>query len=209
MKKENFKIICVTNRRLCGGAFRRQIEKIAAARPDALILREKDLPAAEYFVLAEQVQAICRVYQVPCVWHTYYNEATEFVHLPFPLLLEYNLQAEQRRQFQGIGVSCHSLLEAAGAIWQGCTYLIAGHIFTTACKEGLPGRGIDFLRQICNLAADRQAGLPVYAIGGINARNIGQIKAAGAQGACLMSSFMTCAEPAAMLADLRAAVTEK
>lgn len=204
MKKENFKIICVTNRRLCGGAFRRQIEKIAAARPDALILREKDLTAAEYFVLAEQVQAICRVYQVPCVWHTYYNEATEFVHLPFPLLLEYNLQVDPRRQFQEIGVSCHSLAEADEAARLGCSYITAGHIFATDCKAGLAGRGLDWLRQIC-----AEVRLPVYAIGGINARNIGQIKATGAQGACLMSSFMTCAEPAAMLADLRAAVTGK
>ncbi len=193
-----FKIVCVTDRRLCAGDFMERIAKIAAARPDALLLRAKELPAAEYLALAEQVQAICRAYQVSCVWHTYYNEETEFLHLPLPLLAQFKLPLGRR--LHALGASCHSLAEAERAARLGCNYITAGHIFATGCKAGLPGRGLAWLQQIC--AASR---LPVYAIGGINAQNIGQIKKAGAQGACLMSEFMTCAEPAALMAELRAA----
>ena len=48
-----FKLICVTNRRLCQEDFSLRLAKIAAAGPDAIILREKDLPAAAYQRLAQ------------------------------------------------------------------------------------------------------------------------------------------------------------
>ena len=41
--------------------------------------------------------------------------------------------------------------------------MTAGHIFATDCKKGLPPRGLDFLKNVCDAV-----GIPVYAIGGIN-----------------------------------------
>ena len=32
----------------------------------------------------------------------------------------------------------------------GATYVTAGHIFTTDCKKGLPPRGLDFLKNVCD-----------------------------------------------------------
>jgi thiamine-phosphate pyrophosphorylase len=75
--------------------------------------------------------------------------------------------------------------EALEAQTLGCTYITAGHVFETDCKKGLPGRGLEFLRKVC-AAVD----IPVYGIGGIDADNIVQVRAAGASGACLMSSLM-------------------
>lgn len=190
--ERNFKIICVTNRQLCRGDFLMRLHEIAAARPDAVMLREKDLPLADYLALSGQAQQICRNYGVPCIWHTYFNEETEFLHLPLGLWQQYSLPP-----LQALGVSCHSLAEAMRAAGR-CNYLTAGHIFATDCKQGLPGKGLDWLRLICN-AVD----VPVYAIGGITAANIKQVKAAGAGGVCLMSSFMTCAEPALLLNELK------
>ena len=60
-----FKLICVTNRRLCREDFSLRLAKIAAAGPDAIILREKDLPAAAYQRLAEQALSICGQYEAP------------------------------------------------------------------------------------------------------------------------------------------------
>lgn len=68
----------------------------------------------------------------------------------------------------------------------GCTYITAGHIFDTDCKKGLPGRGHEFLRNVC-----RAVTIPVYAIGGITPENAEEIYQDGASGACLMSSLMT------------------
>ena len=52
-----YKIICITNRSLCGNDFLSRLEAVAAAHPDAVILREKDLPEAEYLRLAEKLSA--------------------------------------------------------------------------------------------------------------------------------------------------------
>ncbi|MCX4266498.1 MAG: thiamine phosphate synthase [Firmicutes bacterium] len=190
--ERNFKIICVTNRQLCRGDFLVRLHKIAAARPDAVMLREKDLPVPDYLALAGRVQQICRTYGVSCIWHTYFNEETEFLHLPLEFWQQYNLPP-----LRALGVSCHSLAEAVRTAGS-CNYLTAGHIFATDCKQGLPGRGLDWLRLICN-AVD----VPVYAIGGITAANIKQVKAAGAGGVCLMSGFMTCAEPAVLFNKIK------
>ena len=54
------KILCVTNQALCKGDYLQQLQKIAAAKPDAMILREKQLSETAYQALAEQVQRICQ-----------------------------------------------------------------------------------------------------------------------------------------------------
>ena len=51
-------ILCVTNRALCAEDFLLRVEKIAAARPGGIILREKDLSEGEYKALARQVMAM-------------------------------------------------------------------------------------------------------------------------------------------------------
>ena len=38
-----FKIVCVTNRKLCERDFLEQIENVAKCKPDMIVLREKDL----------------------------------------------------------------------------------------------------------------------------------------------------------------------
>ena len=60
-------ILCITNRRLCTGEFLARLEAIAAAKPAAIVLREKDLPQAAYTDLARQVLALCRVHGVSCI----------------------------------------------------------------------------------------------------------------------------------------------
>ena len=81
------------------------------------------------------------------------------------------LSEEKRSHFRIIGASCHSVEEAREAVELGCNYIIAGHIFATDCKKGLPGRGLDFLKEVC-----ASVSVPVYAIGGINSENITLIR---------------------------------
>ena len=65
--------------------------------------------------------------------------------------------------FKVIGTSVHSVEDAIKAEQLGATYMTAGHIFATDCKKGLPPRGLDFLKNVCDAVE-----IPVYAIGGIN-----------------------------------------
>lgn len=182
-------LICVTNRSLCKGDFLKRIEEAAKQHPAGILLREKDLPEAEYKKLAEQVLEICKKHQVLCLLHSFAEAAMELgaeaLHLPLSVLR--GLSAEQRNCFSVLGASCHSVEEAKEAVALGCTYIIAGHIFATDCKKGLPGRGLDFLQSVCESVT-----VPVYAIGGINDRNIAAVREAGAKGACIMSGWMQC-----------------
>ena len=164
-----------------------RIERIAACHPAGIILREKDLSPEEYKLLAQQVAAICQKYAVPCILHSFAETAMELqaaaIHLPLPVLRA--VSREEKCRFRAIGASCHSTEEALEAQSLGCTYITAGHVFETDCKRGLPGRGLSFLREVCSAVQ-----IPVYGIGGIDRSNIKQVRAAGASGACLMSSLM-------------------
>lgn len=176
------------------------MRQIAKGQPDAMILREKDLSEAEYRELAKQVIAICREEQVLCVLHSFIDTARKLghpaIHLPMKLLR--GLSGKERQEFPVLGASCHSLEEALEAQELGCTYLTAGHIFQTDCKKGMPGRGIGFLREICE-----HVEIPVYAIGGIDDGKIGMIREAKASGVCLMSSLMEAKNPRQYLRILK------
>ncbi len=185
-------IVCVTNRKLCGDNFIERIEAIAKASPQGIILREKDLSETEYKMLAKEVMAVCEKYQIPCILHSFIHIAMELgnpsIHLPLPQLR--SMTSEEKEQFSHIGASCHSVEEAREAEALGCTYIIAGHIFATDCKKGIPPRGIEFLEKVCQAVT-----IPVYAIGGINECNIAKVRKVGAAGACVMSGFMQCTIP--------------
>lgn len=191
-----FPILCVTDRTLCPTRFLAQVERVAAAHPAGLILREKELSEADYLSLASDVLRICQRYDVPCILHTFVGAAqalgVKYIHLPLPVLRAQSKQA--LASFDAVGVSCHSVAEALKAQALGATYLTAGHIFLTTCKPGLPGRGLAFLREVTQTIS-----LPVYAIGGITADRVPALRAAGAAGACLRSSLMLAPDPALML----------
>ena len=58
-------ILCVTSRSLCREDFLTRLERVAAAGPAGVILREKDLPPEDYRALAERALALCRARGVP------------------------------------------------------------------------------------------------------------------------------------------------
>ena len=180
-------ILCVTNRKLCREDFLTRIEQIAVCHPAGIILREKDMKPEEYKKLAAAVMERCERHGVRCILHSFPDVAislqADAIHLPLHLLKE--LSPKQKAHFKILGASCHNVAEALEAQALGCTYITAGHVFETDCKKGLPGRGLNFLRDVC-AAVD----IPVYGIGGIDADNISMVRDAGAAGACLMSRLM-------------------
>ena len=194
-----YDILCVTNRKLCQEDFLTRIEKIAACHPAGIILREKDMMPEEYREMAAEVMRISNRYFEKCILHSFLPDAAvihaDAIHLPLHLLRE--ISQEEKAHFKILGASCHSVEEALEAQTLGCTYITAGHVFETDCKKGLPGRGLEFLRKVC-AAVD----IPVYGIGGIDADNIALVRAAGASGACLMSSLMVSEDIPGLMRDM-------
>lgn len=193
-------VLCVTNRTLCAGNFLERIAAIADQHPAGIILREKDLSEGEYEALARQVLEICKARSVQCILHTFAPAAlrlgADAIHLPLPVLRR--LTAAEKARFSVLGASCHSVEDALEAQQLGCTYITAGHVFATDCKQGLPPRGLDFLGQVC-----RAVDIPVYAIGGICPENIRAVLDVGARGGCVMSGLMTCQDPQELLEELQ------
>lgn len=187
-----FKLLAVTNRKLCAGSLPEQLEIICSNehKPDAVILREKDLTAAEYNQLAQEAAKICTAYHVQLILHSFWHTAIELdcknIHLPLAMLQTNEFQY-YRDKFQLIGASIHSMEEAQQAAALGANYLTAGNIYVTSCKVGLSGRGLVWLSDIC-----KEINLPVYAIGGISlsGEQFDDLQKSGAAGACIMSEFM-------------------
>ena len=60
-------MIAVTSRALCGEPFLTRIARLAEARPEMIILREKDLTEGEYLALAAGCKRVCDPLGVPLV----------------------------------------------------------------------------------------------------------------------------------------------
>ena len=186
---KSFKLIAVTDANTCPRSLPEQVKRIALCvhKPQQLILRAKELDSKAYAELAQKVLTICQKHGIELIIHSHWQLALELgvkrVHLPLSLLAQTPLEARQRLF---ISSSVHSVAEAQKALEQGAKALIAGHIYTTSCKAGVPPRGLDFLRGI---GAFR---VPLYAIGGIgfDARQWQELVQSGAQGACIMSAYM-------------------
>ena len=176
----------------------RRIQLLAQAKPYAVMLREKDLEISEYERLALQVKEICDRYGVLLILHQYsaVAEKTEGVHLHLSMadLRAYSPRGKRRMT---IGASVHSVAETGEARELGAAYIVAGHIYATDCKKGIPPKGLAFLRQVCTAV-----NLPVYAIGGVAGNNVKEIMESGAKGFCVMAEAMICQDPAALVKEL-------
>ncbi|WP_438447946.1 thiamine phosphate synthase [Gorillibacterium sp. sgz5001074] len=100
-----------------------------------------------------------------------------------------------------IGVSVHSPEEAAAAREAGADYVLFGHIFATASKEGAAARGTDALRQVVKASQ-----LPVIAIGGIEPDNTAEVLATGCSGIAILSGVLLHPDPAGRLRAYREAM---
>jgi thiamine-phosphate pyrophosphorylase len=88
-----------------------------------------------------------------------------------------------------IGKSVHNLAEADAAKAEGADYLLVGPVYHTATHPDRPPLGLEALGRIARL------GIPVIAIGGIDAERAKDVKAAGAYGAAAIRALWESADP--------------
>ena len=188
--------IVITNRHLVQGDFLKQLEKVTKLHPHALILREKDLTDDAYESLAKKVFDLCKREDITFFLHTKIEIARkrgcQNIHLSIPVLkgLSETEKKALTEDFCEISISCHSMEDVEIAMAGGATQIILGTIFETECKKGVLGKGVEFVREIC-----QKCPLPVYAIGGMNLQRLPLVIDAGAAGCCMMSGFMQTTKP--------------
>jgi thiamine-phosphate pyrophosphorylase len=101
-----------------------------------------------------------------------------------------------------IGVSAHSLAEAEAAEAAGADYLTLSPAFATPSKPGYgPALGPGGLKPIT-----RAVSIPVLALAGVTAANVGACLAAGAAGVAVMGGVMGARNPEQAVGDIVAAL---
>lgn len=159
--------------------------------------RAKTAASAEMYAEALQLKALCDSFNVPLIINDRLDIAMAVeaagVHLG-----QDDLPCAAARKILGedyiIGVSAHNPAEAKAALQSGADYLGCGAVFGTATKADVKKLGTDGLAAIC-----KAKGLPVVGIGGVTADNYREVRAAGADGAAIVSGIL--AQP-----DIRATV---
>ncbi|WP_455767904.1 thiamine phosphate synthase [Phascolarctobacterium succinatutens] len=150
--------------------------------------RAKTASSAEMYAEALQLKALCDNFNVPLIINDRLDIAMAVgaagVHLG-----QDDLPCAAARRILGedyiIGVSAHNPAEAKAALQSGADYLGCGAIFGTATKADVKKLGTDGLAAIC-----KAKGLPVVGIGGVTADNYREVRAAGADGAAIVSGIL-------------------
>lgn len=150
--------------------------------------RAKTASSAEMYAEALQLKALCDSFNVPLIINDRLDIAMAVgaagVHLG-----QDDLPCAAARKLLGedyiIGVSAHNPAEAKTALQSGADYLGCGAVFGTATKADVKKLGTDGLAAIC-----KAKGLPVVGIGGVTADNYREVRAAGADGAAIVSGIL-------------------
>lgn len=196
----DFRLYLITDRRQApGGDIVSAVERALAGGVRAVQLREKDLGGRELHGLARAMRDRTARYGAKLLVNDRVDVAlavgADGVHLGVA-----SMPPRDARALLGaaalIGCSAHSAGEVAEA--DGADFVTFGPVYATPSKARYgPPVGVDALREAC--AAAR---VPVFALGGVGARNAGEAVAAGAAGVAAISAIVAAADPAAAAAEL-------
>ena len=164
-----------------------QVEEALRGGATFVQLREKKLTGEALRAEALEIQAVCRRYGVPFVINDDValakDTAAYGVHVG-----QYDMEARDVRAILGadkiIGVSAHNVEEALRAERHGADYLGVGAMFHTGTKLDAEEVSREAAQEI-TAAVD----IPVVAIGGINKKNILELKGTGVDGVALVSAI--------------------
>lgn len=204
--KSHPQLIAITNRTLCPEDLPTRITRLCEAGFDHVIVREKDLDRDEYGLLLEAMSRTVPAHFWPrIILHTYTPSELRAHHPELETFLDqiggFHLTAAQAatgmarhltaydRAYPLIGTSTHNRAEAICAREGAMTYVIASHLYPTACKPGLAPHGLALLDEVAHLIDP--ATTKLWALGGITPERTPEVTAAGAEGLCVMSSAMT------------------
>ena len=189
---------------------RRVLELAAAAMSggaDIVQLRHKTLARGELLVLARQVREIVNRSGALFVVNDHVDIAllseADGVHLGAD-----DLSIAAARHVAGdrllIGASASSVQAALDSIGAGADYLGSGPAFATPIKSTKPVIGPKGVAAIAEAAGPS---IPVFAIGGIDESNVGQLAAEGLRRACVIRAVSEAADPDTAVRRLRAMLT--
>lgn len=190
-------VLLITNRLRSARPLPEVLDAAFAAGCRWASLREKDLTPAARLDLLASLLPIARRHGARLTVHADLEAAAacDGVHLPGGG----DVRAARARLGPDalVGLSCHAPAEVARAAADGADYATLSPIFPTSSKPGYgPALGP------AALTGAATAGIPVLALGGVDAANAAACRAAGAGGIAVMGGIMTAADPQAAMAAI-------
>ncbi len=167
-------------------------------------LREKAMPLRELLAVGREVRAMTAACGALMIVNDRVDVAmtlgADGVHLG-----QEDLPIEDARRLVPeliIGASAHDEVEAIDAQRRGASYVNIGPLFTTATKNwNKDFLGIEGLRRIAP-----HISIPFTVMGGIKARHVPRLTAAGARTLAVVTAVTAAPDPAAAARDLLAAI---
>ena len=187
-----WRLYVVTDPKASRGRSDLQVAEAAiAGGADVLQLRDKDAPGGRLYRVALQLRKLTRDAGIPFIVNDRLDIAlaagADGVHVG-----QTDLPASVVREIIGpariLGVSVDTVEEAVQAERDGADYLGVGPVFEARGTKPDAGRplGVDRIARI-----RRHCGLPIVAIGGINAENVRAVREAGADAAAVISAIVS------------------
>lgn len=172
--------------------FFKKVEDAILGGATCIQLREKNLSENLFFKKASRLKILCAKHNVPLIINDNVSIAHKInadgVHIG-----QEDAKIEDAVKILGknkiIGVSVSNLREALVAQNSGATYLGVGSIFYTHNKSDAKRVSIRTLKCICSVV-----GIPVVAIGGINAQNVYKLKNCKISGVAVINAIFGTAD---------------
>lgn len=168
---------------------------------DAIQLRDKTATGRSLIETATHLLTITRPAGIPLIVNdrvdVAYAAQADGVHLgqdDVPLKAARAILGARRI----VGKSTHSLEQAVAAEREGADYIGVGPIFSTPTKPDDPSVGVELIRQVASRIT-----IPFVCIGGIDAGNAAQVRAAGGRCIAVVRAVCAAKHPEAAAARLK------
>lgn len=166
-----------------------------------LQLRAKGRSTGEILSVANGLAVICRKFGVPLILNDH-PELVEEAGADGVHVGQDDVSVAEARRLAGggaiVGLSTHSLAQAAAAMESRPDYIGFGPLFATPTKPDYAAIGTGDIREV-----HRRVSLPVFCIGGIKRENLNVVIGAGAQRVVIVSGILQALDRAAYVRDCR------
>lgn len=190
-------IIAATDRKRSMLPFEEQIALIAKAKPDMIILTERDLSPSEYKEMASYCMGECVKNGVEFCADKFSDAAKELGAKTIHISLD-ELKASKPGGFDKILTTIRSEKDAKDAEALGASILIFRDVFDLTCKSCRNAKGLATLRYLLG-----SADIPVVGAGGIMPDVFLEVLASDTAGICVRESFMRTKDPASVVEAYR------
>ncbi len=185
------------------GGMERALEGALAGGVDLFQLRDKDATDEDLLAAAATARSLCEAAGALFLLNDRPDLAAasgaDGVHVG-----QDDMPVDRARKLVGddalVGLSTHSMQQAQAGCRTGADYIAVGPVHATPTKEGRPAIGVEPIKY-----AAAHVSVPWFAIGGLDAGNVGAVVRAGARRIVVVRALAQADDPEAAARTLRAA----